>query len=65
LKIKLKPQYYSDEILVKEIVFNNYAKLFEILYDRYLPFVYGQFLSYFKNAEDAEDISQDIFLNCL
>tara|TARA_B100001093_G_scaffold128121_2_gene120610 strand:+ start:2675 stop:3295 length:621 start_codon:yes stop_codon:yes gene_type:complete len=61
LKIKLKPQYYSDEILVKEIVFNNDAKLFEILYDRYFPFVYGQCLSYFKNTEDAEDISQDIF----
>ena len=57
----LKPQQYSDEVLVQGIIKNNDVKLFKILYDRYFPFVYGQCLSYFKKTEDAEDSSQDIF----
>lgn len=61
LKTYLKPKKYSDKILVQGIIKNNDVKLFEILYDRYFPFVYGQCLSYFKNAQDAEDSSQDIF----
>ena len=61
LKTYLKPKQYSDKILVQGIIKNNDVKLFEILYDRYFPFIYGQCLSYFINAKDAEDISQDIF----
>lgn len=61
MKTYLKPQQYSDEVLVQGIIKNNEVKLFKILYDRYFPFVYGQCLSYFKNTEDAEDSSQDIF----
>lgn len=55
------PKQYSDEILVRDIVSNNNIDSFNILHDRYYPFIYGQCMMYFKNPQDAEDVTQEIF----
>ena len=52
----------SDEALVKAIVSSNDTLLFEILYDRYAKVVYNKCLGFSKNVDEAEDLTQDIFL---
>lgn len=61
--MNLKKQYIqqTDEELVRAIVQNNDAQLFETLYDRHYEFVFKRCLSFFKNKQDAEDVSQEIF----
>jgi len=63
LKLDLPPTSlpFSDEALVRDIVSNNNIEYFNILYDRYYPFIYGQCMLYFKNPQDAEDVTQEIF----
>ncbi len=51
----------SDEALVRAIVQKEDTQLFEILYDRYYGFVHKRCSSFFKNKQDAEDVSQEIF----
>lgn len=55
------PNYFSDEDLVRAINSNSDTNYFNILHDRYYPFIYGQCMLYFKNAQDAEDVTQEIF----
>lgn len=52
---------HSDEALVNAIVQKEETHLFEQLYDRYYSIVYGRCLNFFKNKQDAEDVSQEIF----
>ncbi|WP_345005628.1 RNA polymerase sigma factor, partial [Snuella lapsa] len=52
----------TDEKLVDAIVANNDTLLFEVLYDRYAKVVYNKCLGFSKNADEAEDLTQDIFL---
>ena len=52
----------SDEDLVKGIVSNNDAMLFETLYDRYSKVVYNKCLGFSKSGQEAEDLTQDVFL---
>ncbi|MDD7887271.1 RNA polymerase sigma factor [Flavivirga sp. 57AJ16] len=52
----------SDEDLVKAIVKDNNTLLFEILYDRYAMLVYNKCLGFAKDEDEAEDLTQDIFL---
>ncbi len=52
----------SDEDLVKEIVKNNSALLFETLYDRYALLVYNKCLGFAKDEDEAKDLTQDVFL---
>lgn len=61
--MNLNKQYIqpTDEALVCAIVQNNDAQLFETLYDRHYTFIYKRCLSFFKNKQDAEDVSQEIF----
>ena len=61
--MNLNKQYSqpTDEALVRAIVQNNDTQLFETLYDRHYEFVYKRCLSFFKNKQDAEDVSQEIF----
>lgn len=61
--LNLKKQQYqpSDEALVRAIVQKEDTQLFEILYDRYYAFVHKRCSSFFKNKQDAEDVSQEIF----
>lgn len=51
----------SDEALVYAIIQKEQTYLFETLYDRYYSIIYGRCLNFFKNKQDAEDVSQEIF----
>lgn len=55
------PSNFSDEILVRDIVTQNKVEYFNILYDRYYPFIYGQCMLYFNSPQDVEDVTQEIF----
>ena len=52
----------SDEDLVKAIVSSNDSLLFEILYDRYSQVVYNKCYGFSKSQQEAEDLTQDVFL---
>ena len=52
----------SDEDLVKAIVSSNDTLLFEILYDRYDKVVYNKCIGFSQSEDEAEDLTQDIFL---
>lgn len=52
----------TDEDLVKAIVKTNDTLLFEILYDRYAMLVYNKCYGFAKDADEAKDLTQDVFL---
>ena len=52
----------SDEDLIKVIVKTNDTLLFEILYDRYAELVYNKCYGFAKDADEAKDLTQDVFL---
>ncbi len=52
----------SDEELVMAIVTSNDTLLFEVLYDRYAKVVYNKCAGFSKSSDEAEDLTQDIFL---
>lgn len=52
----------TDEDLVKAIVKNNNTLLFEVLYDRYAMLVYNKCFGFAKDADEAKDLTQDVFL---
>ena len=52
----------SDEDLVEAIVKTNNTLLFEILYDRYANLVYNKCYGFAKDADEAKDLTQDVFL---
>ena len=62
MSTRLKSKEMSDEDLVKGIVANNDTLLFEILYDRYSKVVYNKCLGFSKSGQEAEDLTQDVFL---
>jgi RNA polymerase sigma-70 factor (ECF subfamily) len=52
---------YSDELVVDQITAGQ-KDLFRLLVRRYERPVYGMGLSFFRNAEDASDFAQEVFL---
>ena len=52
----------SDEELVKRIVADNDPMLFGKLYDRYAKLVYNKCYGFAKSEDEAEDLTQDVFL---
>jgi RNA polymerase sigma factor (sigma-70 family) len=62
LKIDHTNKDLSDEDLVKAIVIKNDTLLFEILYDRYDKLVYNKCRGFSRSDDEAEDLTQDIFL---
>ncbi|GAA3787797.1 RNA polymerase sigma factor [Corallibacter vietnamensis] len=62
LKAKKVSKDLFDETLVKKIVLNNDADLFEVLYDRYADLVYNKCFSFAKDEDEAKDLTQDVFL---
>ncbi|NJB36005.1 RNA polymerase sigma factor [Croceivirga sp. JEA036] len=52
----------SDEELVAKIVANNDTLLFGVLYDRYVKMVYNKCYGFARSDDEAEDLTQDIFL---
>ncbi len=57
---KIKDQ--SDEALIQAIVSTNDTLLFEVLYDRYSSLVYNKCYGFAKDADEAKDLTQDVFL---
>ncbi|RDY58110.1 RNA polymerase sigma factor [Flagellimonas nanhaiensis] len=54
--------HLSDEELVKKIVANNNPLLFGKLYDRYAKMVYNKCYGFARSDDEAEDLTQDVFL---
>lgn len=54
--------HLSDEELVERIVANNDPLLFGKLYDRYAKMVYNKCYGFAKSEGEAEDLTQDVFL---
>jgi len=52
---------YSDRLIVAQIV-SGQKNLFRLLVRRYERPVYGMGMSFFRNAEDASDFTQEVFL---
>ena len=52
---------YNDELIIGQITAGQ-TDLFRLLVGRYQRPVYGMGLSFFRNAEDASDFSQEVFL---
>ena len=52
---------YSDALIVDQIVAGQ-KDLFRLLVQRYERPVYGMGLGFFRNAEDASDFAQEVFL---
>lgn len=53
---------YNEKELVL-LIANNDERAFELLIAKYSSILYGHVLSYLKNPAQAEEITQDIFLN--
>ena len=54
--------HLSDEELVEQIDANNDPLLFGKLYDRYVKMVYNKCFGFAKSEDEAEDLTQDVFL---
>ncbi len=54
--------HLSDEELVKRIVATNNPLLFGKLYDRYAKMVYNKCYGFARSEDEAEDLTQDVFL---
>lgn len=52
----------TDEALVNRINKSKSTLLFGVLYDRYSQKVYNKCYSFSKNLEEAQDLTQDVFL---
>ncbi len=55
-------QALSDEELVKTIVETKNSLLFSIIYDRYAKRIYNKCYGFARSADEAEDLTQDVFL---
>jgi RNA polymerase sigma-70 factor (ECF subfamily) len=51
----------DEPLLIRQIV-SGHTELFRLLIDRYQRTVHSIGLSFFRNAEDAADFTQDVFL---
>jgi RNA polymerase sigma-70 factor (ECF subfamily) len=56
-----EPPAYSDQLIVDQIVAGQ-KDLFRLLVRRYQRPVYGMGMGFFRNAEDASDFTQEVFL---
>ena len=52
---------YSDQLIVDQVV-SGQKDLFRLLVRRYERPVYAMGMSFFRNAEDASDFTQEVFL---
>ena len=58
----MKKIYYSDEELLRFITETGDASYFEMLYDRYAPFIYNKCFWFVNDEEEAKDLTQEIFI---
>jgi len=54
--------HLTDEELVTKIVAKNDTMLFGVLYDRYSRMVYNKCYGFARSQDEAEDLTQDVFL---
>jgi len=54
--------HLTDEELVAKIVSKNDTLLFGVLYDRYVRMVYNKCYGFSRSQDEAEDLTQDVFL---
>ena len=54
--------HLTDEELVQNIVAKNDTLLFGVLYDRYAKMVYNKCYGFARSQDEAEDLTQDVFL---
>ena len=52
----------TDEELVQKVVANNNTLFFGVLYDRYSKMVYNKCYGFARSKDEAEDLTQDVFL---
>lgn len=52
----------SDEEILREYIHGNREHASKVFVERFKRFVYSVALRYVKNKEDAEDITQDVFI---
>ena len=62
MKIHVSSSQLTDEELVNQIVATKNTLLFGVLYDRYVHKVYNKCYGFSKSSEEAEDLTQDIFV---
>lgn len=62
MKVDQNYKSLSDEDLVEAIVLKNDTMLFGILYDRFDKLVYNKCRGFSRSDDEAEDLTQDIFL---
>jgi len=62
LNIRQSYSNLTDEELVEIIVTTNNTTLFEVLYNRYSRVVFNKCFSFSSSKNEAEDLTQDIFL---
>ena len=63
-KLKTDEEFHNltDEELVEKIVKTKNSILFGEIYDRFSEKVYNKCLSFVKREEEAQDLTQDVFL---
>jgi len=64
LNLRKDKSKLSDEDLVKEILKNQKADDFGILYDRYSQKVFHKSISFVKDSDVAKDLVHDIMIKC-
>lgn len=58
-----KKKEYSDEELLSLLKDTGKAEHFQVLYERYIPLIYGLCLKYLQNREESQDAVIDIYEN--
>ncbi len=62
MKTHVSSSQLTDEELVNQIIATKNTLLFGVLYDRYVHKVYNKCYGFSKTSEEAEDLTQDIFV---
>lgn len=58
----LKFPKLTDEELIRQLLATGNAQYFEELYNRHFKKIYYQVIAYVKDSEEAQDLTQDIFV---
>lgn len=64
LKLRKDKSKLSDEDLIREILKNQRADDFGIIYDRYSQKVFQKSISFVKDSDVAKDLVHDILIKC-
>lgn len=62
---KKNPKEYTDEELLERYRSTRDSELFGVLYNRYIPLVYGVCLKYLQNEDRSKDAVMEVFENLL